>query len=67
MSVYLVTGERGYREHPQGAKFEAVLDPDSEARAIRAGAIKLIHRSTPGLRPGSWTLPRGWATRRKET
>lgn len=66
MSLYLVTTPTGYLGHEHGSRFEAVLEPASEELAVRVGAIRLIERSRPGLRPGSWTLPRGWDTRRKE-
>lgn len=60
MSLYLVTGPRPYRGHATGDMFEAQLDQASEDLAVRVGAIRLLERSRPGLRPGSWTLPRNW-------
>jgi hypothetical protein len=62
VSIYRVTGPRGYRGHPPGTTFEALLDPDVEARAIRHGAIELLEDSTPALQPGSYTPPSGWVT-----
>lgn len=58
MTVYRVTGTRAYRGHAPGATFEAVLTPDSEQRALKFGAIELVERSAPGIRPGSYRLPR---------
>lgn len=62
MSIYQVTGPRSYRGHPTGDIFETILSPDSEALALRVGAIRVLEHSTPGLRPGSWKPPRGWHT-----
>lgn len=62
MSRYLVTGPRPYRGHQPGDTFEALLEPASEQLAVRVGAISLIERSRPGLRPGSFKLPRDWDT-----
>ena len=62
MTIYLVNGPCRYRDHDIGDTFEATLEPDVEARALSIGTIS-IHDPTPsGLRPGSWTLPRGWLT-----
>jgi len=58
--VYLVTGRRQYRGHSPGTTFEALLDRAAEQRAIARGDIRLIRRVTPGLEPGSYTLPAGW-------
>ena len=60
MSLYRVSGQLGYRDHKPGDVFEAVLDPDTEARALWRGNITLLERSTPTIRPGSFTLPVGW-------
>jgi hypothetical protein len=60
MSLYRVTGQLAYRDHKPGDVFEAVLDPESEARALWRGNITLLERSTPKVRPGSFTLPAGW-------
>jgi hypothetical protein len=60
VTVYLVTGRNRYREHAPGERFEAYLEPAVEKRALRVGAIQIIERSTPGLQPGSFTLPRDW-------
>lgn len=64
MSVYLVTGRHAYREHQPGETFEALLDLDAEQRAIERGDISVIEESRPGLKPGSYTLPAGWANTR---
>ena len=61
MSIYKVTGSLNYRDHTPQTVFEAVLEPDAEARAIERGNITLIERSTPALIPGSYRLPDGWA------
>lgn len=60
MSIYRVSGPLNYREHSPGELFEATLAPDVEARALKHGAIEIIERSTPRIRPGSWVLPDGW-------
>jgi hypothetical protein len=56
--IYLVVGQREYREHRPGTLFEAKLDARAEARAIGRGDIKLVERMIPALRPGSYRLPR---------
>lgn len=66
MSRYLVTGPNGYRGHKTGQEFETVLAVESERLAVQVGAIRVLERSRPGLRPGSWKLPRGWESQRKE-
>lgn len=58
--VYLVIGQRQYRGHKPGERFEARLDPAVEERAIRRGDIRLLRRITPSLQPGSFTLPDDW-------
>lgn len=60
MSVYVVTGQRRYRDHPPGARFEADLEPDAEQRAIAIGAITLLERRTISILDGSYRPPRGW-------
>ncbi len=57
MSIYEVTARQEYRGHKPGDRFEAQLDRNAEARAMRRGAIKLIHRSVPRLVEGSYRLP----------
>jgi len=66
VSVYLVTGPRAYRGYQPGETFEALLPPQVEERAIRFGAVEIVERSVPGIRPGSWALPRGWPTTKEE-
>ncbi len=66
MTIYLVTGRHEYREHKPGETFEAYLEPDVEARATALGAIQVIERSTPGLKPGSFALPRDWQPQPQE-
>ncbi len=58
MSVYEVTAKHEYRGHKPGERFEAHLDANAEARALRRGAIKLIRRSVPRLIEGSYRLPK---------
>lgn len=58
MSLYLVKGRTGYRGHEYGQVFEAVLEERTEERAFARGNIELVERSTPSLKPGSYTLPR---------
>ena len=62
MTVYLVRGPLRYRDHDVGEQFEAQLEPDAEARALRHGTIEVIDRKRTGLRPGSYRLPDGWNT-----
>jgi hypothetical protein len=57
MSLYEVTGRTSYRDHRPGAIFEASLDEQTEARAVRRGAIAVIERSQPKLIEGSYALP----------
>lgn len=57
---YLVTGKRQYRWHAPGTTFEAILDPDAEARAIERGSIKVIEVVQPELQNGSYQLPDDW-------
>jgi len=63
---YVVSGRREYRGHQPGSTFEAQLDPNVEQRAITRGDITLLARVTPGLEPGSYTLPDGWPERPAE-
>ena len=62
MTLYLVAGRRAYREHAPGETFEASLEQAAETRAVERGDIEILERSTPTLQPGSYRLPRGWAT-----
>jgi hypothetical protein len=57
---YLVTGKRQYRWHPPGTVFEALLDPDAEARAIERGSIRVLEVIQPELQNGSYVLPEDW-------
>lgn len=68
MSVYRVldTSPWAYREHAPGEVFEAVLEPDSEARAVRHGVLEVLERRDTGLQPGSFTLPAGWTLQRQQ-
>jgi hypothetical protein len=70
VSVYKVTARTGYRGHPKGNTFEAVLEPRVEERAIKRGDILLLERSTPSIKAKSFTLPtkqpKKKATRRKK-
>ena len=67
MSLYLVSGRLPFREHQPSTIFEAVLEPDAEARALRRGNITLLERSTPTIQPGSYSLPVGWQPLTQET
>lgn len=58
MSIYRVTGRATYRGHNPGELFEAVLDQGAEERAFTRGNIKLVERSTPRLKDGSYRRPR---------
>lgn len=57
---YQVVGKREYRGHAPGTIFEARLDRNAAARAIRRGDIALLRTITPGLEPGSFSFPVGW-------
>jgi hypothetical protein len=57
---YQVVGTREYRGHKPGERFEALLAPRVEQRAIARGDIKLLRRVTPSINPGSFRLPDGW-------
>ncbi len=63
MALYEVTSEARFREFRKGERFEALLTPEEEARAIKRGAVIVIDPAPPGLRPGSYRLPDGWSTR----
>jgi hypothetical protein len=60
LGVYEVTSRRGYRGHLPGQVFEAVLDPNAEARAINRGSIRLLERVEANLPAGKYRLPTGW-------
>lgn len=60
--LYEVTGRRAYRGHVPGSKFEALLDPAVEQRAVERCDIRLLKRVIPVLQPGSFRLPAGWVT-----
>lgn len=62
MTLYQVIGKMGYCGHQPGDKFDANLDPETEARGIRRRNIRVISRKPTALQPGSYTLPRGWET-----
>lgn len=57
---YFVTGNRRYRGHQPGSTFEARLDRNAEARAIRRGDIQLLRHIHPTVQPGTYTFPQGW-------
>lgn len=57
--VYEVIGQRQYRGHKPGERFEAQLDPDAEWRAIKRGDIRLLERVKPEL-PAARRLPDDW-------
>lgn len=63
MTMYLVTGPRAYHDVRPGRTFEANLDPGAERRAIARGSIKILDATPPGLVPGAYRPPHGWATR----
>lgn len=58
--VWEVTGRRAYRGHLPGSTFEARIDVRVAERAIGRGDIRLLKPTQPGIRPGSYTFPRGW-------
>ncbi len=58
--IYKVSGRRRYRTHMPGERFEARLDPDAEARAIKRGDIVLLERVELTLLRGSFALPDDW-------
>jgi hypothetical protein len=61
MALYLVTGNRSvFGGQKPGSTFEALIERDAEERAVRRGDIRVLERSTPALRPGSYRLPAGW-------
>lgn len=57
---YEVLRGDGYRGHPAGTRFEAILDPNAERRALARGDLRVVARRTPSVQPGSYTLPNGW-------
>ena len=61
--VYRVIGTRAYRGHEPGTEFVDRLPLMMERRAIQRGAIELVERITPALRPGSYALPDNWIRR----
>jgi hypothetical protein len=63
---YLVTGLRPYRGHEPGTTFEAQLDRNAEARAIRRGDIRLLRWVEPDIPPGAAVLPDGWTAAHNE-
>lgn len=54
-----VVGQRQYRGHPTGTRFEAKLDAPLQ-RAIQRGSIRLVELIEPKLVAGSFTLPKDW-------
>jgi hypothetical protein len=62
VTVYRVEGRLAYRGHPAGSVFEATLEQAAEARAVGRGAIRILERSTPSIKQGSYRLPAGWPT-----
>lgn len=66
MSRYRVTSRVAYRGFEYGTEFEEHLDEAVERRAITRGAIELLERSDPALKPGSYTLPRWRRTAQEE-
>ena len=58
--LYLVTGNRRYRDHEPGTQFEAKLDRQAVRRAIERGDIQLLREVVPEIRAGSFTFPQGW-------
>lgn len=59
MSTYEVTGRLAYRQHAPGERFEATLDAETEARAVKRGAVRVIDPSPVRLQPGTFRLPDG--------
>lgn len=62
-ATWEVTGRRPYRGHAPGSTFEAWLDVRVSDRAVARGDIRRKRNARPGLRPGSYTFPRGWLER----
>lgn len=50
----------GYRGHSRGTRFEAILDPNAERRALARGDIRVVARRTPSIQRGAFELPAGW-------
>lgn len=65
-AVYEVTRHDGYRGHGRGTRFEAILDPNAERRALARGDIRVVARITPSVQPGSFELPAGWVQPHEE-
>jgi len=63
---YEVLRHDGYRGHRRGTRFEAILDPNAERRALARGDIRVVARRTPAVQPGSFTLPDGWLPSHEE-
>lgn len=57
---YEVLRRDGYRGHELGSRFEAILDPNAERRALIRGDIRVVARTTPSVQPGSFAFPDGW-------
>jgi len=57
---YRVSGRVAYRGHEPGSEFVGALAANVERRAVDRGAIVLLERVTPAVRPGSYRLPKGW-------
>jgi hypothetical protein len=62
---YEVLRPTGYRGHRYGTKFEAILEPDAERRALARGDIRVLARVVPSVRPGTFTLPNGWTNQQE--
>ncbi len=60
MSVYKVKGPLRYREHRPGETFIAELPPDVETRAVKAGAIEIVHRGPLTVNLAGCRPPQGW-------
>lgn len=56
----------GYRGHRRGTRFEAILDPNAERRALARGDIRVVARRVPTVQPGSFELPAGWLQPQQE-
>jgi len=62
-AIYRVIGTRAYRGHAPGTEFTDRIPRLMEARAVKRGAIEVVDRITPALRPGSYALPANWIRR----
>lgn len=56
---FLVTGQRRYRGHEPGTRFEARLETGAMQRAIRRGDIAYLRETTPSIE-GPYSFPEGW-------